>query len=260
MPVHRLLASDFDGTLCQTFQQITPTDLQAVRAFATDHVFGIVSGRDFRSLQTVCHRLNIPYHFLITYGGGALFDSDGQLLYERLLPGDLQGMIDDLCQRASLLVAVYGLDSVWLQVNGHAPLCDQYAQTIRSLYPLVAHPSQIDAVNIVSAECRSEQEAIQIAEFIHAHYPQVQPAVNRNSVDISAKDVNKATALAIAAQHFHIDPAQVAAIGDGRNDLCMLEQFYGFAIRGDAVLEQAAAHTVENIAEAIALLTQERAQ
>lgn len=133
-------------------------------------------------------------------------------------------------------------------------MCDRYVQTIRSLYPLVDHPSDIDAICIISAECQNAQEAEQLAAFIANRYPQAQTAVNRNSIDISAKGVNKATALSAIARLFHIDPSQVAAIGDGRNDLCLLEHFYGFAIRGDQVLEAAARHTVDDIAEAIAIL------
>lgn len=254
MSVQRLLASDFDGTLCRSFQQITDRDRKAVRSFIQDHVFGIVSGRDPRSLQAACRQLQIPYHFLITYGGGAAFDAEGNMLFQHTLSDDLRDMIDVLCARASLLVAVYGRDRVWMQINGHEEMCDRYVQTIRSLYPLVDHPSDIDAICIISAECQSAQEAEQLAAFIANRYPQAQTAVNRNSIDISAKDVNKATALSAVARHFHIDPSQVAAIGDGRNDLCLLEHFYGFAIRGDQVLEAAARHTVDDIAEAIAIL------
>lgn len=237
MSVQRLLASDFDGTLCRSFQQITDRDLKAVRSFIQDHVFGIVSGRDPRSLQAACRQLQIPYHFLITYGGGAAFDAEGNMLFQHTLSDDLRDMIDVLCARASLLVAVYGRDRVWMQINEHEEMCDRYVQTIRSLYPLVDHPSDIDAICIISAECQNAQTA-----------------VNRNSIDISAKGVNKATALSAVARHFHIDPSQVAAIGDGRNDLCLLEHFYGFAIRGDQMLEAAARHTVDDIAEAIAIL------
>ena len=226
MSVQRLLASDFDGTLCRSFQQITDRDRKAVHSFIQDHVFGIVSGRDPRSLQAACRQLQIPYHFLITYGGGAAFDAEGNMLFQHTLSDDLRDMIDVLCARASLLVAVYGRDRVWMQINGHEEMCDRYVQTIRSLYPLVDHPSDIDAICIISAECQSAQEAEQLAAFIANRYPQAQTAVNRNSIDISAKGVNKATALSAIARHFHIDPSQVAAIGDGRNDLCLLEHFY----------------------------------
>ena len=102
--------------------------------------------------------------------------------------------------------------------------------------------------------CPAKEASKALAAFIANRYPQAQTAVNRNSIDISAKGVNKATALAAVARLFHIDPSQVAAIGDGRNDLCLLEHFYGFAIRGDQVLEAAARHTVDDIAEAIAIL------
>ena len=42
-------------------------------------------------------------------------------------------------------------------------------QTIRSLCPLVDHPSGIDAICIISAECRSAQEAEQLAADIEAN-------------------------------------------------------------------------------------------
>ena len=149
MSVQRLLASDFDGTLCRSFQQITDRDRKAVHSFIQDHVFGIVSGRDPRSLQAACRQLQIPYHFLITYGGGAAFDAEGNMLFQHTLSDDLRDMIDVLCARASLLVAVYGRDRVWMQINGHEEMCDRYVQTIRSLYPLVDHPSDIDAICII---------------------------------------------------------------------------------------------------------------
>ena len=128
MSVQRLLASDFDGTLCRSFQQITDRDLKAVRSFIQDHVFGIVSGRDPRSLQAACRQLQIPYHFLITYGGGAAFDAEGNMLFQHTLSDDLCDMIDVLCARASLLVAVYGRDRVWMQINGHEEMCDRYVR------------------------------------------------------------------------------------------------------------------------------------
>ena len=99
-------------------------------------------------------------------------------------------------------------------------MCRRSGRCIRS--SIIPRTSMRSA--IISAECQNAQEAEQLAAFIANRYPQAQTAVNRNSIDISAKGVNKATALSAIARHFHIDPSQVAAIGDGRNDLCLLER------------------------------------
>ncbi|MFR9254649.1 MAG: hypothetical protein ACLVJ6_03470 [Merdibacter sp.] len=45
-----------------------------------------------------------------------------------------------------------------MQINGHEEMCDRYVQTIRSLYPLVDHPSDIDAICIISAEVRAHRK------------------------------------------------------------------------------------------------------
>ncbi|MFR9254650.1 MAG: hypothetical protein ACLVJ6_03475 [Merdibacter sp.] len=84
-------------------------------------------------------------------------------------------------------------------------------------------------------------------------YPQAQTAVNRNSIDISAKGVNKATALSAIARHFHIDPSQwPPSETDATISVCWSTSM---------VLPSAAIrcwkqqrHTVDDIAEAIAIL------
>lgn len=253
LPRRTLFASDFDGTLCLPFQRIAQNDIDAILSFARDHVFGIVSGREVRSLQAACDEYHIPYDFIIAYGGAAAYDLHGRELFTHPLPACFQEIIAFLNTQELLFFTAYGKTALYhhcLQENSWSKL---FLNELSKLYETAAEARQLKDAMIISCACELQEKAERLAALIEERFPLVQAAVNRESIDITAKGVDKAAAIEETARYFSIPHNRVAVIGDSRNDQTMIEQFYGFAIEGDAQLASCSKHVVTSLAQALAI-------
>lgn len=249
-----LLGSDFDGTLRRTGDAIAKEDIQAIRTFQAANLFGIVSGREPRSLFAACRQYDIPIDFIIAYGGGMILDPDGRCLKESPLCGPLDELIDFLRHNVTMSLTVYGKDALWNERMEDDPEMEQLIARIHSAYPQADDPRDLHEICVISCMMHDHEEALALTAQIGLQFPQVHAAVNCECIDISARGVDKAQALDWAASHFGIVNDRVAAIGDSLNDLTMIRRFQGFAIRGNPQLAQYTDHIVDNVVQAISIL------
>ena len=250
---HQLLfASDFDGTLCHDFQSIDSKDLNAIRLYAKNNLFGLISGREPRSLFKACEKFHIPFDFIIAYGGGIAYDIHGKILFEHLLDTPDDALIAFLKDTAAFFT-LYSKTSFWHYQRKKSPLAKRFLQNTLQSYSMAADYHDLQEICVISVFCEDDFEAESLAVQIEQKFPQYQAVANTLSIDISAKGVSKEKALQAVCQHFHIDPQRATAIGDSMNDCSMIRSFNGFAIRGNPQVEAVASDRVDALHEAIAL-------
>jgi len=249
-----LLASDFDGTLALKNEEIRKEDLSKIKSFIElGNHFMIVSGRTVKSLKRICMSNDLQYSYLIACTGSYIVDSNDNCIYQSIINYQTYLNIMDI---------VKGSDYI-----SHT-LCNGYHAGLKLMIPYEQHPFsrynrdlsdfvQIeDVINDTITQAnflyRDLNELNKVVEKLKT-IKQIDVHVNGYNIDITASEINKAKAIEKILQVNQYK--EVYTIGDGLNDLDMINQFYGFAISsGNDYLKQCAKKVVNNIGECIDLI------
>ena len=115
----KILFLDLDGTLLNDAKQITQGNRDALRkALAAGHKVVIATGRAMASAvkQNLQLGLTSPGCYIIAYNGGMILDSHtGQIIFQKLLPGDLALQIMQLGREQNVHIQTYDEKGVLLE-------------------------------------------------------------------------------------------------------------------------------------------------
>jgi 5-amino-6-(5-phospho-D-ribitylamino)uracil phosphatase len=242
----KLVALDVDGTLLSRSGGLD-ADLRASvqRVVAAGIPVVLATGRTFRTTITVATDLGLPAGFAVTQNGAVSVSYDpaqpgqyeefGRQVFD---PAPVVRAVLDL--RPGLAIGVDRPDGYW--VNRPFPAGDlSGAVSVHPLEDLLSEP--VTRV-IVRDEDGTEAEIDHLAQQLGMH--DITYYVGYSAwLDINPRGVSKAAGLAEVCRLTGVHPGYVLAIGDGRNDIEML-QFAGRGVAvGDAPPEvQAAADAV----------------
>lgn len=82
----KLLATDYDGTLCYGYGEVMPEDLEAIARWKeAGNLFAVVTGRSGLSIHRELDKYDLKPDFLICNNGGLVFDKDGRRLSENYM-------------------------------------------------------------------------------------------------------------------------------------------------------------------------------
>jgi 5-amino-6-(5-phospho-D-ribitylamino)uracil phosphatase len=215
----KLVALDLDGTLVTTDNAIPEDVADAVRAAARAgaHVV-IATGRGWHAVRPHVDALGLPAGPHVV-SNGAVVVRYPPLHIDDLITFDQAPVIARVLQehpRALLAVEKVGVGYL---VSDHFPVGELGGNVeVVSIEELGAHPGPRLVVRDPNA---SDGEFIRLAERMGMSG--VSYSIGYTAwLDIAPEGVNKATGLASVAERLHIHPADVLAIGDGRNDIEML--------------------------------------
>ncbi len=239
----RLIAIDLDGTLYNSQHHVSPAGKRAVHAAqAAGMQPVIVTGRGRRGAEAALHELEIDLPYICSAGAlvcAGLAREDVRIISARTfqMPDELAHIITFARETGTGLIADgvhgnlwFGDDSLGESLD---PLTKVYAyESRRSLLPERDFDSPLLKVTLV-AEC----EILAQAEgLMDAHCPSLHYTFAGNKyMDVTAKNVNKCSALEILAHNFGLSASQVAAIGDQPIDMPMLECAGVSAAMGNSV-------------------------
>ena len=246
----KILASDFDGTLKRQ-GRIEPQDLIAIQRFRHHgHQFGIVTGRSIAMLMCEAGPLQIPFDFVIGNNGGIVVDQQLRVLHRfDLARQDWEALIRFLRQWPEILFGVSDGDRFGIvqtgTVGSQASSMMNEAVTdgealLRAgrINSLFLNPGSPLAAQVLLQELEMEFDG-----KIAFHY-------NQGMIDASAWGVSKQTGL--KALWGERQEADLSVIGDGLNDLPMIEAFHGFAVcNADPRVRQAACKVFDSVGACI---------
>jgi Cof subfamily protein (haloacid dehalogenase superfamily) len=243
----RLIASDLDGTLLRDHASFSP---QVADAIAAAHAAGIeivaATGRDLAGLPEALAATEVDY---VVASNGALGCrlSDEQVFFADHLPSAVQVKV------SQFLVARFP-GTTFAAVRGHGETFfaePAYAEIVaddkffkgrriacgRDLAEVTAEPVLKLAARCVDADPDDLLDALSASGITGFHAT----TSGAPFVEISAVGVTKASGLSKICAHLGIAPSQVAAIGDAKNDIEMIE-WAGLGIAmGNSVPETKAA-------------------
>jgi len=246
---HRLLiALDIDGTILDLAGEIPEaTAREVVRLRDEGHEVMLATGRSWVDTKPVADRLGLVSRFMVSANGAATLERDAAAetesgvapLYARRWvetfdPRDVLERLQAGLEEASF--AVEGADGVF-RFSGSFPAVSFEARGREVPFDELLHEPASRVV--VIAPDQTQEDFMRVIDRIGLHH--VSYSVGWTAwLDIAPKGVNKAAALERARAELGIPRSNVVAIGDGRNDVEMLEwasaEGRGFAM-GDAPQE-----------------------
>ena len=220
----KLLASDFDGTL-KFNGQVLADDLEAINKWRDEgNLFVIVTGRSEESIRGQIEKHNVPADYLVTNNGGMVFDMDGEMLYSSQL---------DTITAIDLMYASHEIPFVASYVvndGRHRHKVVVHPNVMETRYPNLepdwTEEEIMDSGNFaqIVLSVESPDNAVKLAESINDYFGSTVTAfANGFVVDIVPYGVDKGTGLQFITAWTGVDEDDVYAIGDGHNDIPMLE-------------------------------------
>lgn len=256
----KLLVSDFDGTI-NIKETISKEDIEAIRRFKEDNAFAIATGRSITSLNSRIKDTGIEYDHCIACNGALLTDEKNRcisrMIIERNTAIDIIGYIRNT-EAASYDVSDGIHTSVTLLVDkDEHPYREHYDSLYGSYDGDEKKMIRDDTVCQISAVFYNNRQAEGFAAYISRKYKDVTAHVNINDVDVVNKDADKANALEelLKSEEYQ----KVYTIGDSLNDLQMIRNHHGFAMKGsDERVKAYARRTVTGIKECIDIIMNKR--
>lgn len=244
----KLVALDIDGTLVDGFGQLPIEVHKAVSRVVDAGVPVVIStGRSWLGAKEVRDQLGLPAGWSVVSNGAVVVtDPPFRIFHEtRFDPADVVRQVAELAPEARIAVQ----DGAHWRVSRPFPdgelTGDVVVETIDEL-------ASREVSRVVIRQPESSEEVF--AELVaRLGLQEVAYFVGWSAwLDIAPRGVDKAHGLAMVCRELGIDRADVLAIGDGRNDIEMLEWAgRGVAIGGSADEVQAAADHVTGTFEAL---------
>ncbi|MBE6657955.1 MAG: HAD family phosphatase [Ruminococcaceae bacterium] len=251
----KLLASDFDGTLCHSYAPenypATAEVLAAIRQFRTEgNLFGVVTGRDWRwSYYELKKNGKLDFDFIIALNGAQVYDSDGNLIMETTADGsaDVGGMTlaHALAVRCWALVGDYfaiirGRDRY--HFSAQLPEGGEYDGDIYSPHTLL---DSIGCFHMASAIAEHGTDITPAAEHLVREFgSHMNPQPNGRCMDIPPRGIDKGIAIAKYARQMGVAHDSIWTAGDNHNDIAMLTPFHGCAMENGVQAAKDAAEYV----------------
>ena len=226
---YKVLAFDLDGTLTNSEKKITERTLNAIHAAQQEGcIIVLASGRPVYGIMPLARQLNLQEYggYILAYNGGCIIDCQtNKTLYDRKIP-DLY--IPQICQFAmehDYAILTYEGDCVITnKING------QYVQI----------EAQINHLPVKQVDNIDTYIRFPVNKFIIAEEPQIVekeiPAIRKRFpslngltstpffMEIMPPSIDKSYTLKYLLTILGYTSEQLAAFGDGGNDVMMLKE------------------------------------
>ncbi|PLT31241.1 Cof-type HAD-IIB family hydrolase [Peribacillus deserti] len=245
--VYRLLAVNIDGTLLHSNSRLHKTTKEAIEYVHQKGVYvALVTSRNFASARKVAKALKIKPH-IVAHQGAYVGAFDKPILIKRIseeLTLELVKLSEVSSSQIKLYHEKYMIGNrVNLPENliGKASFyknepffyAHQYVDILSET--LAAHPAAPPKIDVI---CETEGELKDLTKALGTMYDEVDTIqINENKFTIVPEGVSKWDGLRYLAQHFTIKPHEIVAIGDGSDDVEMIERAGLGVAMGNAVQE-----------------------
>ena len=224
MSQYKLIAVDIDGTLLNSKSQLTERTVKAVKSLVDKGVYFVLStGRPYQGITKFIDALglkNMPY---ILYNG-AMVMVGGEVVYSLTIPEKTAAMVADeghkrnstqICWADNQLYAEADTEKVrfYKSISGVEPviLPDLSALAEKGITKFVWYDDKES-----TAKYFTELTAL-MGDKINVHPSRV------DFLEFVNKNCSKAVAMQILMDKFGLEKCETVAVGDGFNDLPMLE-------------------------------------
>lgn len=264
--MYKLIAIDLDGTLLNSYGEITEKNKEAIKyALAKTVEVVLASGRDPKTMEKISNELGIE-KFLIAGNGATVYNmKEGKNIYENFLEIDKALEIINICKNNSIFFSVYTTEGiitesinynikVFNNENSYKPnkkrtnievVGDiyEYVQDRRPniLKVIVCDESRIIFNNII--EKLKNIRDVEVLNVEHMSRKIIRIGTEEHKIEyyyteVTNKDANKWPAIKFLTQRLDIKDEEVICIGDNMNDLEMVKNAGLGIVMKNSALEQ----------------------
>jgi Cof subfamily protein (haloacid dehalogenase superfamily) len=224
MPKIRLVLADVDGTLVTKDKVLTDRAIAAVhKLYDADIRFALTSGRPPKGMAMLLKPLAIVTP-VAAFNGGLIVNPDMSPVEQKTIPEDLVADIVAV-MKESVDVWIYQ-NADWFITDPNGPHVERETQTVQfdasvveSLDGITKDVEKITGVSDDHDLVAKVEKDLAERFGDHVTAARSQPYY----VDVTHPEANKGGVVAFLAQHFDIDPSEIATLGDMPNDVSMFE-------------------------------------
>jgi len=225
---YKLIASDMDGTLVNSKSELTERTKEAIiKAVDAGVLFVTATGRPFSNVQEVNNLLSKDMPFIVFNGAAAYMGKSEKLLFERFLDFDLATEAFNIGQEKNMSQIIWTGPRLWANrrddgTNAYHDICKGLDMSI--VTDLTTIRDEVEGISKVLWIDHPDNIKLLSVEMC-GHFKGRLKCVSSmpHFLEFVSNDAGKGTALAEIGRLFGIDKSEMIAIGDGYNDVCMLE-------------------------------------
>lgn len=223
--IYKLMAVDIDGTLLNDRGELTENTKKAIRqGVEKGLIFTIATGRPIQGVEGLNKALDLDLPFIIYNGAMVVLGRSRKVLYEQKLSEKDAGDIIKLGEKYGTTIMV------WKNNGLYVPKLNERVEKYKSISgvePVLAENTRQLAEKGVTKILWSD-EVEKIEQYNREVGKHLSDNVNFHPsrpyflefVDINA---SKAIAMERLGEYYGIDRSEMIAVGDGYNDLSMIE-------------------------------------
>jgi len=225
---YKLIAADMDGTLVNDKSELTERTKEAIiKAVDAGVIFVVATGRAFSNVQIVNDLFNKDMPFIVFNGAAAYMGKSEKLLFERFLDYDLATEAFNIGQEKGIAQIVWTNPLLWINRRCDETLTyanfykDSKVSTVTDLAAIRDEVRGVSKVLWIDDPARIKELSAEMC----AHFDGRLSCVSSmpHFLEFISLKAGKGTALAEIGKHCAIDKSEMIAIGDGQNDITMLE-------------------------------------
>lgn len=232
---YKLLVLDLDGTLTNTKKEITTRNRETLIHLQKQGTkLVLASGRPTYGIAPLADELQMDKFggYILSYNGGEIIDwKTKEMLFARLLPDEVVPKLYECATQNKVAILTYDKECIVTETPD-----DPYVKKEAFLNKMQIRPSQhfLDDITLPLPKCLivGEPERLIPIESELSVLLQGQISVYRSEpffLELVPEGIDKAQSLAVLLDKLGIDREEMMAIGDGYNDLSMI-QFAGMSI------------------------------
>ncbi len=241
----RLIAVDIDGTLLNSRLEVTPRTMAALQAVRDQGRYLIpVTGRSFSAVKPLYDRIgaNGP---AVCFNGAGVADRNGNFLHEIALEQSYSRKVIEVCRKRDFHVHMFLDDQlVYERVR---PEIQAYEAQV-GLKGQIVDFDRISLVKALKVLCIADHAELEdlsreLDQYLEGRVYKTFSLPHY--LEVMNRKVSKAVGLKAVCGILNIEPSQIAAFGDGDNDIDMLAYAgLGVAMGNASPRAQAAADVV----------------
>ncbi|MBR3808820.1 MAG: HAD-IIB family hydrolase [Clostridia bacterium] len=240
----KIIASDYDGTL--NHGGIDDKKRNAIKEWREKgNKFGIVSGRITDDLLRIYKKDKLELDFLLACNGAVILTTDGKILKEDRVDGDiLKPILDFIFSLGADWAAIQSDRSYIIDENDNDRLPDEFT---RKTLPELKYFNQISTI------LEDDEEALMVTNAIKEKFgDKLNPLQNGRCIDIVSATMNKAKGLYDYLELVGGKYEDMITVGDNINDTHMIKEFRSYAMaNGVQSIKDIADYVTEGITELI---------
>lgn len=232
---YRLLVLDLDGTLTNSKKEISPRNLHALLRLQQSGVrIVLASGRPTYGIAPLAEQLQMKEYngYILSYNGGEIIDwSSGELLYKNLLPDDVLPVLHQTATDNGQTILTYDNEFI-LTEHPDNPYVRKEAFLNKMQVRRVDHFLQETPRSLPKCLIVDDPERLIKTEAELSLRLQRRISVYRSEpyfLELVPLGIDKARSLAVLLEKLGMTCEQMVAMGDGYNDLSMIE-FAGMGV------------------------------